>query len=139
VLANKLFVAGLVLEAGFGVAHFGGFLQACRAARQDPGLADLTRDMRAHVQPLLGFRPSILDFREYFSANFSVLLLLAAGLGFAGLAVAADRTAAIRVFSPIYTAAMVLLLGTSIYFSVVQGIITCSCIAVLFALAWRFA
>jgi len=85
VLGRRLFVAGLVLMAAFVLAHLGGFLQSAHAARHDRGLTDLTRAMQEHKTSPLGFRPSILDFREYFSVNFSILLLLAAAIGYVTL------------------------------------------------------
>ncbi len=75
--ASSFYTAGLVLTALFGFGHFTGFLQATRAARHDPDLADLTRSMRQKKTRLLGFEASILDFREYFSLNFSILLWMA--------------------------------------------------------------
>lgn len=137
--APRLFLSGLIVMALFAVGHLGGFLQAAYAARHDPAMADLTRAMRAQQASLLGFHPSVLDFREYFSLNFSILLLLASGLGFATLGVTPDRVAAIRALSPLYVAAMTLPFGTSLYFSVAQGIVTCLAIAVLFGLAWLLA
>jgi hypothetical protein len=138
-LERRLFVSGLIVMAAFALAHLAGFILAAYTARHDPGMADLTRAMRAHKSSLLGFQPSILDLREYFSASFSILLLLATALGFAALATARDANATIRAVSPLYVAAMLLLLGLSIRFSVVQGIITCAIVAILFGLAWRLA
>jgi len=137
-LARRLFLSGLTVMCLFAAGHFGGFLQAARAARRDPGMADLTRAMREHTTSVLGFRPSVLDFREYFSLNFSILLLLAAVLGFVALSNAAlEGPAAIRQMSLVYAAGMVMLLATSVYFSVAQGVISCLVIAVLFGLsAW---
>ena len=138
-MTKGLFLGGLVLMSTFAVGHFAGFMQAARAARNDPRMADLTRAMREHRSELLGFRPSILDFREYFSLNFSILLALAAVIGFVALGTAADPIDAIRRLSIAYAFGMLLLLGTSIYFSVLQGIVTCLIIAVLFGLAWWLA
>lgn len=139
-LAWRLFVSGLGMMCLFAAGHFAGFLQAARAARRDPDMADLTRAMREHTTSLLGFRPSVLDFREYFSLNFSILMLLAAALGFVALSEPAlQQTATIRQLSVVYAAGMLVLLGTSVFFSVVQGIIGCLLIAVLFALAAWFA
>jgi hypothetical protein len=84
-LARRLFISGLSVTVLFAAGHFFGFLQAARAARSDPGMANLTRAMREYKANVLGFTPSILDFREYFSLNFSVLLMLAAALGFTAL------------------------------------------------------
>ncbi len=72
-LATRLFLSGLILTVLFALGHLAGFLQTARAARRDPQLAELTRAMRGHKVNLLGFQPSLLDFREYFSLNFSVL------------------------------------------------------------------
>jgi len=138
-MGRRFFFTGLVLMGLFAAGHFTGFLQAARAARNDPGMADLTRAMRERRENLFGFRPSILDFREYFSLNFSILLLLGAVLGFAALKLSADPGVAISRLSAIYVAAMVILLGTSAYFSVVQGMISCALIAFVFALAWWLA
>jgi hypothetical protein len=138
-IARRLFTGGLVMTALFAVGHFFGFLQAARAARSDPGMADLTRAMREYKTSVLGFRPSILDFREYFSLNFSILLLLAAALGFAALAAGPDVGATIRRLAPVYVIAMLALLGTSLGFSVIQGVISCLLIAAMFALAWWYA
>ena len=136
-LANRLFLSGLIMMCLFAVGHLGGFLQAARAARNDPEMAALTRAMREHKASLLGLRPSILDFREYFSLNFSILLLLAAVLGFVVLSsTAPEQPAVVRQLSLVYAVGMLMLLGTSVCFSVVQGIIGCLLIAVLFALSY---
>ena len=131
-LGRRLFYSGLILTAGFALAHLGGFIQAAYAARNDPSMADLTRAM-------LGFHPSILDFREYFSLNFSVLLLLGAALGFAAMTITSGEQATIRTMSIVYVVAMLLLLGTSVFYSIVQGIITCSALALLFMGSWWLA
>jgi len=136
VVARRLFVSALILMCLFAFAHLAGFILSARAARRDPRMADLTRAMREHKTTLLGFKPSILDFREYFSLNFSILLLLAAALGFAAMSVAPLQSAMIGRLSSIYVAAMLLLLGTSVYFSVFQGMVSCLVIAVLFGLSW---
>ena len=138
-MTKGLFLGGLVLMSLFAVGHLAGFVQAARAARNDPRMADLTRAMRDHRIDLFGFRPSILDFREYFSLNFSILLVLAVVIGFVALGTAADPVQAIRRLSIAYTLGMLLLLGTSIYFSVLQGIVTCLVIGLLFGLAWWLA
>ena len=134
--AYGCFVAGLVMMVLFALGHLGGFLQARHAARHDPAMADLMRAMREHRVSLMGFHPSILDFREYFSVNFSILLLLGAAAGFAGLYVSQDTAAAIRVLSVVYLVAMIALLATSLIYSVAQGVVTCSVIGLLFTLAW---
>ncbi len=135
-LAMRLFLSGLVLMVLFALGHLAGFLQAARAARQDPHLAEATRAMRAYKVNLLGFQPSLLDFREYFSLNFSILLLLAGALGFLALSIAHDQMAAVRKLSLAYAIAMVLLLATSAYFSILQGIVACLLIGIVFGLAW---
>lgn len=135
-LAKRLFLSGLAVTAMFAVGHFFGFLLAARAARSDPRMAELTSAMRDYKTDVLGFTPSMLDFREYFSLNFSVLLLLAAALGFVALSTGADVDATIRRLAPIYVVAMLALLGTSMGFSVVQGMISCLSIAAIFAAAW---
>lgn len=135
-LARRLFLGGLGAMCLFAAGHFAGFLQAARAARKDPNMADLTRAMREHTTTLLGFRPSILDFREYFSLNFSILLVLAAALGFVAVSnPSLQQPATLRQLSVVYAVALLVLLGSSVYFSVVQGIIGCLAIAVLFLLA----
>jgi len=133
---RRWFMAGLVFLVLFAAGHFGGFLLAFKDARRNPALADLTRAMREHKSPLLGLSPSLLDFREYFSLNFSILLLLAAALGFAAFSGSRDKASEIRTLSPVYVAVMVALLGTSAWFSVVQGLISCLVIGALFAVAW---
>jgi len=134
-LSLRLFQSGLVLTALFALGHLLGFLQAFRAARRDPGLAELTRAMREHKTKVLGFEPSILDFREYFSLNFSLLLWTAAGLGFVALNCAEDPAASVRALAPVYTIAFVLLLASSLRFSVVQGVISSALIALAFGSA----
>lgn len=134
--AEDPFRAALIVMALFALAHFGGFLHAARAARHDPEMRSLTEAMRAHRASLLGLRPSILDFREYFSVNFSILLLLGSGVGLVVLSRAHDASETIRALAPIYLAATVLLLGTSLYYSIAQGVVTCAVLAALFALAW---
>lgn len=135
-MSSRLFLSGSIVMGVFALAHLGGFLQAVYVAQQDPGMAELTRAMREQKSSLMGFHPSILDFRYYFSLNFSILLLLASALGIATIAMGHEQAATIRMLAPIYAVGMLLLLGTSVYFSVVQGIITCSIIAMLFGLAW---
>jgi len=137
--AKRLFITGLIVMCFFAGGHLTGFLLGARAARQDPKMADLTRAMQEYKTNLFGFEPSLLDFREYFSSNFSILLILAALLGFAALSLASDQSHAIRLLSMIYVVAMMMLFGTSLYFSIFQGIVTCLAIAVLFGLAWWFA
>lgn len=136
---KRLFVSGLLVMCLFALGHLGGFFQGARAARHDPSMADLTRAMREQKTSLFGFHASLLDFREYFSLNFSVLLFLAAALGFVSLAVTEDQLRVIRPLSQVYLIAFLLLLGTSLYFSVFQGILTCAIIATLFGLAWWLA
>jgi hypothetical protein len=138
-IGKQFFLAALIMMSLFAVGHFGGFLQAAYAARHDPRLADLTKAMQQYKTNFLGFQPSMLDFREYFSLNFSVLLSLGAGLGFTTLAVVPDQPSVIRALSPIYVGAFSLLLGASAYFSVFQGIVACTLIVLLFGLAWWFA
>jgi hypothetical protein len=138
-LAKRLFLSGLIVTCLFAFAHFGGFLQAIKAARNDPDMKDLTQAMRDHKTNVFGYEPSILDFHEYFGLNFSILLLLAAVLGFVAISITPSQSALIRQLSLIYVVAMITLLGTSMYFSVFQGIITCLIIAVLFGLSWWFA
>lgn len=135
-LGSRFFLSGLALMGGFALAHLGGFIQAAYVARHDPAMAELTRAMREQKSRLLGFQPSILDFREYFSLNFSILLLLASAIGFASILLSHDQAATVRTLSLIYVAGMSLLFGTSVHFSVVQGIITCPLIAILFGVAW---
>ena len=130
------FLSGLVLMGLFATGHLAGCLQAMRAARHDPRLADLTRAMRAHKSPLLGFEPSILDFREYFSLSFSILLALSASLGLAAWRTSTDPEATMRALSAVYACAMLALLGVSLLFSIVQGVISCAAIAAVFAITW---
>lgn len=136
-LAKRLFQSGLIMMCLFGAGHLGGFFKSAWAARNDPAMAELTQAMREHrASSVLGFRPSILDFREYFSVNFSILLLLAAVLGFVVLSsTESPSPAVLRQLSLAYTVGMLMLLGTSVYFSVVQGIVSCLLIAVLFGLS----
>jgi hypothetical protein len=133
---KRLFISGLIVMSLFALGHFGGFLQAAYKARHDPGMADLTRAMRDHKANLFGFQPSILDFREYFSLNFSILLLLAAALGVTALTLNQTQPEIIRTLSLIYLIAFSMLSITSMVFSVFQGIVTCLIITVLFGLSW---
>lgn len=135
-MSKRLFGCGLIVTVLFACGHFCGFLQAAREAGHNPQMAELTRAMREQKASLLGFHPSILDFREYFSLNFSILLLLAAALGIGAMSAAPGAGGAIRRLSLIYAAAMLALLGTSIWFSVVQGMVTCLATAILFGAAW---
>ena len=135
----KLFTGGLILMGLFAIGHLGGFIQGAYAARRDSSMAVLMESMRARKTRLLGFEPSILDFREYFSLNFTILLLLACGLGFVMLIAAPDRSGTVRALSPIYAGAMLFLLGSSLRFSVAHGVVICPIIALLFGLAWWFA
>lgn len=133
---TRLFYAGVVLMVLFACGHFAGFLQARHAARHDPKMAELTRAMREQKTRLLGFEPSILDFREYFSVNFSLLMLLAAALNLVAIRLSADSAAAIRTLSLVNVAVMAGLFATSMIYSVVQGLISCGAIAAIFMLAW---
>lgn len=133
----RWFRRGLIVTCVFATGHLAGFVQATQAARHDPRMADLTQAMRAQKDNVLGFQPSILDFREYFSLNFSILLFLAAGLGFAMLSSRPADASVIRRLSLIYLIAMVALTLTSLWFSVIQGIVSCVVIGILFGLAWR--
>ncbi len=135
-MTGRLFLSGLIAMGIFGLGHLAGFLQGAHAARHDPAMAELTRAMREQKVSVLGLHPSLLDFREYFSLNFSILLLLAMAIGMAILTTTSEQDATIRTLSPVYCGAMMLLLGTSICFSVIQGIVSCSIIAILFGLAW---
>ena len=128
-----LFLVACGLGVLFATGHFFGFLAARHAARTDPALADLTRAMRAHVTPLAGFRPSILDFREYFSAAFSPMLLAVVALALLAVWFAGDRAAAVRAVSVACAALMIVLLGLSVVYHVFQGIVSCGLIALLFA------
>ncbi len=138
-LAVRLFRSGLIASCLFALGHFLGFLEAARAARHDPAMAGLTRAMREHRTNVAGFQPSILDFREYFSLNFSILLLGSAVLGFVAISMAPHPPAVVRRMSAVYVVTMLMLLGTSVYFSVFQGMVSCAVIAALFGLAWRLA
>ncbi|MFN0137800.1 MAG: LIC_13387 family protein [Phycisphaerae bacterium] len=130
-----VFSCGGRYDDPFGVGHFFGFLSAAHAARNDPRLAELTEAMRAQRTRVLGFSPSILDFREYFSLNFSLLLLLGAGLNVIALRNAANATRAVRELSIASAVAMALLVVTSAVFAVPQGIISAGVIFLLFAAA----
>jgi len=134
--AHTMYAAGLVVMALFGLGHFGGFVQASLAARRDPDMADLTRDMRAKTTRVMGFEASILDFREYFSLNFSLLLWMAAAVGWMASSNIGDSVEGIRPLAGAYTLGMLALLGTSIRFHVAQGIVTCSVLVLLFGSAW---
>lgn len=134
--AQTLYAAGIVLMALFGLGHFGGFIQASSAARRDPDMADLTRDMRAKTTRVMGFEASILDFREYFSLNFSLLLWMAAAVGWVASSGFGDSAAGVGTLAGVYALGMLALLATSIRFHVAQGIVTCSVLVLLFGSAW---
>lgn len=139
-MAKRLFFSGLLVMCVFAIGHLAGFLAAAQAARNDPGMAALTQAMREHKISLLGFQPSILDFREYFSLNFSILLLLAAGLGFVVLrSASSQQPVVLQQMSVVYAVGMLMLAGSSALFSVVQGIIGCMVLAILFGLCWWLA
>jgi len=133
------FVSGLWVTGLFAVGHLSGFLMGAWASRHDPGMADLTRAMRAYRIHLMGFHPSMLDFREYFSLNFSILLAFAAGVGSSALALVPDPVRVVRALAPWYVGVFLALLATSIRFSIAQGVVTCPIIAALFAVAWAMA
>lgn len=137
--ARALFIAATIMTALFCCGHFFGFLAAAYAARHDPGLAKLTADMRAQRTELLGFQPSILDFREYFSLNFSLLLLLVAGLNVILLRNARDSGCGLRDAALLNAVAMAILVGTSVLYSVPQGIISAGTIFLLYAGALAMA
>jgi pheromone shutdown protein TraB len=132
----RWFWAGLIGMVVFATGHFAGFLQAAHAARHEPGLASVTQAMREQRTELLGFSPSLLDFREYFSVNFSILMLVIAAVGAILVSTHDTPLTVVRLLAPLYAAAMLVLLGTSYFYSVVQGMVMCAMLAVLFALAW---
>jgi hypothetical protein len=137
--ALTLYTVGLVLMVWLGLGHFMGFVQAARAARRDPDMAELTRAMRAKTTRVMGFEASILDFREYFSLNFSILLWMAAAVGWAALRLALDPAAAVGELALIYGMGMLLLLATSVRFHVAQGIVGGGVLVAVFGLAWWLA
>lgn len=130
----------MVLTVLFAVGHFAGFLAARDAARSDPGLLDLTKAMQAHTTRVMGMEPSILDFREYFSANFSLLLLAAAGLTWVGAGLARktpDPVSGLRTLAAFNIVAFGLLAVSSGVFRVPQGIVSSVVIIAAYAAALR--
>ena len=133
---TTLFRVGLVTTALFGLGHFTGFVQATKAARSDPDMRELTEAMRAKTTRLMGLEASILDFREYFSLNFSILLWMAAALGWVAIGRASNPIDIVGSLAGVYAGGMLLLLATSLRFRVAQGVVTCSLLVVIFGLAW---
>jgi hypothetical protein len=138
VTERTLYKAGLILTGLFATGHFTGFIQASLAARRDPALADLTRAMRAQGSTVAGMRATILDYREYFSVSYSILLVLVIALGATALSEGAGQLA-IKQMSARIAMAMAVLCGASLYYHVFQGVVSCGVIALVFAAAWWMA
>ena len=132
--SRAFFRAGVVLCYLFAAGHTAGFVQASLAARRDPTMADLTRMMRATGSTVGGMRASILDYREYFSVAFSLLLVLAMLLAQYAVAAGGDRL--ISGVSLRLAAGMIVLLCASAWYGVFQGVVSCALIAALFIAAW---
>ncbi len=127
--ANRWFLAAVILSALFAAGHTAGFFVSRHAARTDPNLTDLTRAMQRHRADVLGFHPSILDFREYFSVNFSLLLILNTGLSLSTPRLASDPQQAYRFVGLLNFLGFSLLAILSFLYSVPQGIISAGLIA----------
>lgn len=128
---------GLALIALFALGHLTGFLVAAYDARHDPALAEVTAMMRAHRSPLMGFAPSLLDFREYASLCYSLLL---AGCGALGWQVTRRPQVAlsqVAAVSRTYTVLFTVLAVASLAYGVAQGIVSGVAIAAVFARAAR--
>lgn len=123
----------------FAIGHFAGFLTARAAARHDPDLVELTARMRAHRAAILGFHPSILDLREYFSLVFSPMMLLAAALTYQGWRSARRDPVVARGLARLVVVAMLVLGAASLVYGVVQGAIASAAIGAAFGVAWRLA
>ncbi|MEW5915745.1 MAG: hypothetical protein AB1762_05045 [Gemmatimonadota bacterium] len=132
---TTIYRSGLLTLVLFALGHFAGFVMAARAARVDPALADATRAMRAVRTRLLGFEPSLLDFREYFSASFSLLLLALAVTGFVAVSRAPNDTLVARRLAAVYAATTLALAALSLWFGVVQGVVMGLIAALIFSLA----
>lgn len=130
-------LGGVISIVVFALGHFGGFLAAAWKARSDPGMRDLTSAMRAHVEPVMGFRPSILDFREYFSASFSLLLLTLATVAWLSATRSVDPVRQAATVAPVVAAGFLVLAVVSAAFRVPQGLISSLFIAACFFMAWR--
>lgn len=134
-IAQRFFLAGCALTALFAVGHALGFAMAYRAARHDPGMAELTRAMREKRFRVGGMEPSILDFREYFSASFSLLLAGLVAVNLIAFTSAGGSATVLLRLAAANAVMMVALVALSWRFSVFQGIITAATIALLHATA----
>lgn len=133
--ATRLMWVAVCLEALLAIGHLGGFATAAYAARHDPAMADLTAAMQAHRARVLGFEPSILDFREYFSVCYALLIGLLAVLHALLLRRCAADVGLLRDVAAVSACGMAALAGLSLWFSVVQGLISAGLIALALAIA----
>lgn len=132
-MRTRAMTFGIVLCGLFACGHFAGFLEASHAARHDPALAAVTDAMRSHRSNVLGMRPSLLDFREYFSASFSLLMVLVVALN--AIALRGAPASTVRRLALADAIAFAILAAVSWWFQVPQGIISGVMIAVVFAAA----
>ena len=121
--------------AAFGVGHFNGFFMTLRAARKDAKMAAVTKVMEDHRAEVMGFTPSMQDFHEYFSINFSIMMVTLAFLTFVayrlGKKSSIGARAVIGGLSMVNLVGMLFLFGSSIAYGIPQGIIACGMIIVL--------
>lgn len=126
---------GIVLMELFAIGHFFGFLAGRRVFREDPRFAEVTQILRSKTQRLLGLEASLLDLREYFSLNFSILLSLLVLMMLMGWLRSPEPLAATRTYSLLGMAAMATLLTTSIVYRVAQGVVSSAAIIAAFTIA----
>lgn len=132
---RRLANLALIFIVLFSLGHLVGFAISARAARESPELADLTRAMAAQRNEVLGLEASVLDYREYFSVCFSILLLLVARLGQLALASDAGTAAAARKVGGALASGFLALALASAFYSVAQGLIASLSILVTIGIA----
>jgi len=136
--ARGFWLAGVTLEVLFACGHFAGFMMGRTAARTDPKLAEVTRLMREITTKVGPFRPSLLDFREYFSMNFSIFLVAVAALNLAAHLASSPSASTMRALCIVNISLMIALAATSVGYGVIQGLVSSVLIALLFGFAiWR--
>ncbi|MFN8061603.1 MAG: hypothetical protein U0Q12_20765 [Vicinamibacterales bacterium] len=134
-MSLRAFRVGLALIVLFALGHLMGFMSAAYDARHDPALADVTAMMRAHRSPLMGFAPSLLDFREYASLCYSLLLGGCAAIGWPVTRMVPVSPAHVGAVCRAYVVLFAVLAIASLVYGVAQGIISGTIIAVVFAIA----
>lgn len=126
------FVAACLLLVLFALGHLGGVVQGVLAAHADPRLAAQFQSQREYTFTLAGVESSLWNLRQYFSMAFSLLLIFATVLAVLAVRFSRDPFGAARAVSWLALAAVGGLLALGLVFRVVQGVVTCSLLAIFF-------